>query len=121
MTQVNRLNRKSYTTSLLLVFAFVFVAYLLDIILYMATGTELESNKYGMPFLLLSVIIGTIYQVMIGVKRLHDIGRSGWELLVAFVPLVGLVIALPMLFRKGTEGNNKYGKSSKGLFILWRD
>lgn len=121
MTKVNRLNRKSYIVSLLLVYALVIVAYLLDIMLYAATGVEFESNKYGMPFLLLSVIIGTIYQVMIGVKRLHDIDRSGWELLVAFVPLVGLVIALPMLFRKGAEGNNKYGKPIKGLFIYWRD
>jgi len=89
--------------------------------LYAATGTEFESNKYGMPFLLLSVIIGTIYSVMVGVRRLHDIDKPGWDLLFTLLPLGGLVFALPMLFRKGTESKNEYGDPIKGLFIYWRN
>ena len=33
-----------------------------------------------------------IPSLSVGVRRLHDTGRSGWWLLIAFVPLVGLAI-----------------------------
>ncbi len=117
-TKVNRLNRKSYLVSLLSAYSLLIVAYLLDITLYSITNTEFESNKYGMPFLLVTAVITTIYSIYIGVRRLHDINKSGWEILIAMIPLLGLVIALPMLFKKGTEVSNKYGNPIEGLVIL---
>jgi uncharacterized membrane protein YhaH (DUF805 family) len=47
---------------------------------------------------------------VISSKRLHDLGISSWRLLILLIPLLGpLWIALNLLFRKGTEGNNQYG------------
>ncbi len=48
-----------------------------------------------------------VYLVIIaGVRRLHDLNRSGWYLLLAFIPLVNLVIILYLLFAPGkVEGN----------------
>lgn len=43
------------------------------------------------------------------VRRLHDIDRSGWWLLVSFVPLVGPITMLVFLASKGTPGPNRYG------------
>ena len=43
------------------------------------------------------------------VSRLHDMNISGIWLLVAWIPPIGLVLALMMLFRGGTDGPNSYG------------
>ncbi|QEY61015.1 DUF805 domain-containing protein [Metapseudomonas lalkuanensis] len=50
-----------------------------------------------------------VASVCIGVQRLHDMGWSGWLWLLNFVPVVGSVFALLMLFMPGTDGPNRYG------------
>ena len=49
----------------------------------------------------------------VSVRRLHDTGRSGWWLLVVFVPLVGWLIALYFLAQQGKTGQNRYGPDPK--------
>ncbi|MEN9644156.1 MAG: hypothetical protein RL238_825 [Actinomycetota bacterium] len=48
-----------------------------------------------------------------GVRRLHDTGKSGWMLLISFIPLVGAIILLVFLFTDSTKGSNQYGVSEK--------
>ena len=44
------------------------------------------------------------------VKRWHDRGKSGWWVLIMFVPLIGGIWALVELgFLRGTSGPNQYG------------
>lgn len=46
----------------------------------------------------------------VAIKRYHDIGRSGWWLLLLLIPLVGPAWVLWSLgFRKGTQAENRYG------------
>lgn len=60
--------------------------------------------------ILLVVGLGLIVpSLAVLVRRLHDIGRSGWWALIAFVPLVGFIVLLVFLVSKGTQGANKYG------------
>jgi uncharacterized membrane protein YhaH (DUF805 family) len=47
--------------------------------------------------------------IQIGVKRLHDIGWSGWLLLVNLVPVVGSVFSIIMLVVPGSTGVNRFG------------
>ena len=42
-------------------------------------------------------------------RRLHDTGRSEWNILYLFIPLAGVIILLVFLASKGTPGPNKYG------------
>ncbi len=58
-------------------------------------------------------ILGNIYalavlipSIAVGVRRMHDIDRSGWWLLL---PIVNLVFAAT----KGTEGENRFGPPPK--------
>lgn len=48
----------------------------------------------------------------VGARRLHDIGKSGWLLLVALIPLVGLYL-LYLLAQDGNRGPNAYGPDPK--------
>lgn len=43
------------------------------------------------------------------VRRLHDIDRSGWWLLMYLVPLVGFIVVLVFACMKGTPGSNRFG------------
>ena len=59
---------------------------------------------------LLGVLLPTF---SVGVRRLHDIGRSGWWLLVNLVPLVGPLVILVFGVQDGTPGDNAYGPNPK--------
>ncbi len=43
-------------------------------------------------------IVMAVIQIYIGVLRLHDIGRSGWWLLITLVPLVNLIFVIYLFF-----------------------
>ena len=45
----------------------------------------------------------------VGIKRCHDRGRSGWFLLIGFVPLLNLWLAVELMFLRGTTGPNRFG------------
>ena len=49
----------------------------------------------------------------VGVRRLHDIGRSGWWLLIGLVPIVGWLVLLYFLVTEGDRGPNAYGPDPK--------
>jgi len=44
------------------------------------------------------------------VRRLHDINKSGWFLLISFIPIIGTIIILVMVIEKGTLGKNRFGE-----------
>ena len=50
--------------------------------------------------------------VGVGMRRLHDTGKSGWWMLLGLIPLVGLVL-LYFLAQPGNEGANAYGEAPK--------
>lgn len=61
-------------------------------------------------------IIGTVLNVAmllpglgVSVRRLHDGNRSGWWLLVAFVPIVGAFLLIYWFVQRGTVGSNNFG------------
>ncbi len=52
----------------------------------------------------------------VSVRRLHDIGRSGWWLLIAFIPLIGAIVLLIFMVLDSKPNNNDYGESPKQVF-----
>lgn len=62
----------------------------------------------------LAAMIASIwFSLAQGVKRLHDLNKSGWLILLCCVPIVGWIFALYMLFADGTVGPNPYGADPK--------
>ena len=45
----------------------------------------------------------------LGVRRLHDINRTGWWLLLLFVPVIGWIVLIVWAIKRGDKGPNKYG------------
>ncbi|MDH4226752.1 MAG: DUF805 domain-containing protein [Deltaproteobacteria bacterium] len=54
-----------------------------------------------------------IPSLAVNVRRLHDIDRSGWWLLIAFVPIIGFIILLIFDITDGTPGKNRFGDNPK--------
>ncbi|UQZ89205.1 DUF805 domain-containing protein [Deltaproteobacteria bacterium Smac51] len=53
--------------------------------------------------------------ITLSIRRLHDIGKSGWWLLICLVPLVGSLILLVFTCLDSQPGANQYGPNPKGV------
>ena len=84
------------------------VAYLVGLILdsLLATGGALGSTGIIALLLILGLLIPSLAA---GVRRLHDTDRSGWWLLIAFIPLVGAIVLLVFFVLEGNKGDNRFG------------
>ena len=49
----------------------------------------------------------------VSVRRLHDIGRSGWWLLIAFT-IIGIILLIVWYCQDSDPGQNQHGSSPKG-------
>ena len=52
--------------------------------------------------------------IAVAIRRLHDIGKSGWNWLFVLIPLVGPIILLVFFCTDSQPGNNMYGPNPKG-------
>lgn len=103
-----RSRRKEYWFFVLFQILFGILAIILDVVL----GTTIGFLPYGYIYIL--YIVGLfIPSLSVTVRRLHDIGRSGWWFLLAFVPLVGQIIILVFMFLDSEPGANKWGPNPK--------
>ena len=73
---------------------------------YAITG---GSDEPGLIVTLLATLIHFLPALAVGVRRLHDIDRSGWWLLIQFVPLVGTVVLLVFSCTASSPGTNRFG------------
>ena len=90
------------------------------IILGLAIGTSVFA---AMEITALSSIFGILYVVYaiavlvpgiaVGVRRLHDTGKSGWMILVGLIPLIGGIWLIILYATEGDSGDNEYGPDPK--------
>jgi len=87
----------------------------LAVIVLLAIGAALSDPENGAGFSIAVIYyVGTIIPtVALTVRRLHDIGRSGWWMLIAFVPLASIVLVIFMCM-DSQQGSNDYGPNPKG-------
>ena len=74
--------------------------------------------QYSSIFTVLSGIFGLALicpTLAVAVRRLHDIGKSGWYYLFALIPLVGAIILLVWFVKDSEPGDNVYGPNPKGI------
>lgn len=59
-------------------------------------------------------ILATIVPALaVQVRRLHDINKSGWWVLIGFVPVAGFIVLLVFSVQDSDVAENKYGPSPK--------
>lgn len=51
----------------------------------------------------------------VAIRRLHDSGRTGFWLLVGFIPFIGALILIVLYVLDSEPGANQYGEPVKGL------
>ena len=84
---------------------------------------SLQSNGISDGIRLLVAIMGllrTIYvlgtflpSLAVSVRRLHDIGKSGWWYLINLIPLVGSLIFLYFMVLDSEPSSNRFGRNPK--------
>lgn len=63
---------------------------------------------------LIYMIATLIPHISLSVRRLHDVNKSGWTLLVSLIPLVNIWIFI-LTITKGNQEENRYGKAPIGI------
>ena len=104
-----RARRKEYWMFMLFQMLFAFAAILADHLL----GTAM--NGGGGAIYLLYTLALFIPGLAVAVRRLHDVDKSGWFLLIVLVPLVGMVWLLVLDCTEGKPGDNEYGSDPKAM------
>ena len=99
---------------------------------YFRYDNRLNRWPYFCRTIILSIVIGILSSMVtlgnpaimgylslaattpLGIRRWHDLGKSGWWVLTEFIPVIGFVAGLYSLFAKGDEGANEYGPDPLG-------
>ncbi len=96
-----RAARSEYWWFALFCFIVSLILNVLDIMLF--------GNDSLMSIDLIFSLAVLVPSIAVGVRRLHDLGRSGWWLLIILIPLIGFLILLYFFVQKGTDGPNEHG------------
>jgi uncharacterized membrane protein YhaH (DUF805 family) len=93
---------------------FVFLLFLvLGAIIYALTENGPLAIGIGYGLLALYGLLTFLPSFAVAVRRMHDVGKSGWFLFIALVPLVGPIWLLVLFFTEGDSGENAYGSDPK--------
>jgi uncharacterized membrane protein YhaH (DUF805 family) len=103
-----RARRKEYWMFALFNVLFSFLAMVLDNLL----GTSFDGIGYGFLYIGYSLAV-IIPSLAVAVRRLHDVGKSGWMLLIVLIPFIGAIWLLVLFVSEGNSGENQYGPDPK--------
>ena len=75
-------------------------------------GITIGGLPYGVLYFLFAFVV-LIPSVAVAVRRLHDVGKSGWMILISLIPLIGTIWLLVLLVTDSNPGENEYGQNPK--------
>jgi uncharacterized membrane protein YhaH (DUF805 family) len=102
-----RATRSEYWFFALFMFGVSLAAILIDGRLGMAEGGF---------FYFGSILALILPSIAVTIRRLHDLGRSGWWCFIGVIPFVGSIILLIWFCQRGTDGDNLYGADPLEVF-----
>jgi len=104
-----RARRQEYWMFTLFNTIFSIVANVLDMSLGLNTIGSGGNGPIGLVYSLAVLIPG----LAVAVRRLHDTGKSGWNLLWMLLPIAGWIYIIVLLVRDSDPGVNEYGENPK--------
>ncbi len=105
-----RTSRKEYWMGVLA----LGILYILYIVMWslLLVPFDLSEHKLETASLVLELPLDIFYILMscsMGCRRLHDVGRSGWEQLIGLIPILGWIVLIIWCCTKGQKNANQYG------------
>lgn len=91
------------------------------VVLYalMFMGMDYQTGQPGGLGMLAMGLLGIfalgvlVPSIAVAVRRFHDQDKSGWFVLLAFIPIIGGLILLVFMCLEGTRGPNRFGEDPK--------
>lgn len=106
-----RARRTEYWMFVLFNLIFFIAAMILDNVLGLTPG----GLPYGLFYFLYGLAV-LIPGLAVVVRRLHDIGKSGWMILITLIPIVGGIWLLVLMMLDSSPGDNEYGPNPKDVY-----
>ncbi len=75
-------------------------------------GIAMDGVGYGSLYMIYALVM-IILGIAVVIRRLHDVGKSGWAILITLIPFVGSIWFLVLMTSDGNSGNNEYGEDPK--------
>jgi uncharacterized membrane protein YhaH (DUF805 family) len=94
-------------------YLFVMLGYVAASIIDSMVGLGGTVSPYGILTMLFGLAM-LVPSLAAGARRLHDIGRSGWWLLIVLVPIIGIIVLIVFLVTPSEPGDNQYGPNPYG-------
>lgn len=109
-TFTGRASRSEYWWWALSVFiTFLIIGFLDTFLIAPLLGFDVGEESAGQPLSFIVTLGILVPNIAVGVRRLHDIGRTGWWWLISLVPVVGFLVLLYFLVQPSDEGENQHG------------
>lgn len=95
----------------------ILILAVLSVIDFVVLGADIETG--GMILYPIYALLVLIPSLAVGVRRLHDSGRSGWNMLTVFIPIIGSLVLIYFLVQDSEVGENKWGANPKKAEPVW--
>jgi uncharacterized membrane protein YhaH (DUF805 family) len=99
-----RARRSEYWMFLLYNYSFATILFIADVILQ----STIKFFPFGW-FYILYAVMSIVPNIAVTVRRLHDIGKSGWMILLCLIPFVGGIWLFILLLFDSDSEENDYG------------
>ena len=105
-----RARRKEYWIFSLINYIIIFFLYILQIVMIESTLWLI----FPIIFFLYAVAV-FLPGLAVNIRRLHDIGKSGWWYLIYLIPIIGAIWLTVLMCLDSEPGENQWGENPKEI------
>jgi uncharacterized membrane protein YhaH (DUF805 family) len=112
-----RINRSGFLLREIIALILIFI---FPVLAFSVLPAENDSMLIGLSVVIIGwggVLAGIAIHISSLVRRFHDRGKSGWMLLLLFVPILNLITWLELLFMGNDQNPNGYGDLPDGVNV----
>lgn len=108
----NRATRKEL--GIFILFTFLVPVLLTSGLLVLGNKIEIFESAKFKNFLFIPMFLGYFVTIIclpfIIIKRLHDVGKNGWNIFLPLIPVIGAIWFLYLMLSNSQKSDNEYGK-----------